>query len=90
VRPVRGQSVVVATPPALGPAPQVKFGYLSADADPWADVLIDGRRLERTPLSRYPVTVGPHTLVFRAADGRQQTRKIKVEEGQLVSESATF
>lgn len=68
----------------------LRVGYLSADADPWATVMLDGRLLDRTPLSRYPVPVGRHTLVFKSADGAEQTRVLNVEEGKVVTLRVEF
>ena len=63
----------------------MRVGYLSADAEPWATVLLDGRPLDRTPLSRFPVPIGKHTLVFRSADGLEETRPVSVEEGKVIT-----
>ncbi len=77
--PVRASRPVLARPSAEA----VRVGYLSADAEPWATVLLDGQPLDRTPLSRFPVPVGKHTLVFRSADGLEQLRPLLVEEGKV-------
>lgn len=71
-------------------AEALRVGYLSADAEPWATVLLDGRPLDRTPLSRFPVPVGKHTLVFRSADGLEQTRPLSVEEGKVTTVRVQF
>ena len=34
----------------------VRVGYVTADAAPWAEVLLDGKVLDRTPFVRYPTT----------------------------------
>jgi serine/threonine-protein kinase len=82
-------------PPAgsKGPPPNpepLKVGYLTADAQPWATVLLDGKPLDKTPLSRFPVPSGSHTLVFRAADGREQKRPVNIEEGQVQTVRVDF
>lgn len=48
---------------------------LSANARPWADVLIDGRAVGQTPIANLPVALGTHQIVFRHPDlgERQQT-----------------
>ncbi len=71
-------------------AEALRVGYLSADAEPWATVLLDGRPLDRTPLSRFPVPVGKHTLVFRSAEGREESRTLSVEEGKVVTVRVEF
>jgi serine/threonine-protein kinase len=76
-----------ASPPSPEP---LKVGYLTADAQPWATVLLDGKPLDKTPLSRFPVPSGNHTLVFRAADGREQKRPVNIEEGQVQTVRVDF
>ena len=61
----------------------MSVGFLTADAAPWADVFLDGKALDRTPLSRFPVPSGAHTLVFKSSDGRRVERPVTIEEGQV-------
>jgi serine/threonine-protein kinase len=61
----------------------VSVGFLTADAAPWADVFLDGVEVDRTPLSRYPVRSGSHTLTFKSSDGRKIERPVKIEQGQV-------
>jgi len=82
---------------SVEPAPQrppaveaVRVGYLTADARPWAAVLLDGHEVERTPLSRFPVPVGSHELVLRGPDGQREVRELHVTEGQVVTVQADF
>lgn len=84
-------------PHSLEPSPQrppavesVRVGYLTADARPWAAVLLDGREVERTPLSRFPVPVGTHQLVLLGPAGQREVRELKVTEGQVVTVQADF
>jgi hypothetical protein len=37
---------------------------IDINAVPWADVSLDGKSLGPTPLSKVPVTIGPHELLF--------------------------
>lgn len=71
------------------PAP-LKVGYLTADAAPWARVLLDGKELDQTPLSRFPVPIGRHTVLFRTQDGRVEKRPVVVEEGKVVTLQVDF
>lgn len=52
------------------------FGYLSADAVPWAKVFLDGKEIETTPLSRYPLPVGRHVLKFVNPDLKKATERV--------------
>lgn len=70
------------TPP---PAAALPVGYLSAEAEAGASVFLDGRPLDRTALSHLPVAIGEHTLVFRSADGVEQSRPLSIEEGKLLT-----
>lgn len=38
---------------------------ISANARPWADVIIDGTGVGQTPIANLPVTIGPHEILFR-------------------------
>ena len=48
---------------------------ISANARPWAEVLVDGRPVGQTPISNLSLTLGAHQFVFRHPDfgERQQT-----------------
>jgi hypothetical protein len=40
-------------------------GSISVNAQPWADVWIDGERVGETPIGNFALPIGPHTVVFR-------------------------
>ena len=40
-------------------------GVVNINASPWAEVLIDGRRVGETPIGNLPMSIGPHEVVFR-------------------------
>ncbi|MBE2250136.1 MAG: serine/threonine protein kinase [Myxococcus sp.] len=71
-------------------ATALRIGYLAADAVPWADVLVDGARVDRTPFSRYPLPVGRHQVTFVAPDGRKQQKSIAISEGATTSVRVEF
>jgi serine/threonine-protein kinase len=68
----------------------VKVGYLTADASPWAEVLLSGRVIDRTPFVRYPLPVGKHTLVFRGPGGAVQERAVSVTAGKITAVRVDF
>ena len=76
-------------PPPPPPA-QMRVGYLTADASPWAEVLLSGRVIDRTPFVRYPLPVGKHTLVFRGPAGEIRERAVSVAEGKTTSVRVDF
>ena len=51
---------------------------MQLNAVPWADVTIDGTAVGETPLGNVPVSIGPHTLVFRHPQLGEQTRTVVV------------
>ncbi len=67
-----------------------KMGFLSADARPWADVLLGDDVIDRTPFIRYPLTVGDHTLTFRGPKGELVTRRVVVTENATTAVRVEF
>ncbi|MBM4783080.1 MAG: serine/threonine protein kinase [Archangiaceae bacterium] len=77
--------------PKPTPAPTgLQIGYLAADAVPWADVVVDGARVDRTPFSKYPLPAGRHEVLFTAPDGRSQVKSITIAEGTVTSLRVDF
>src|SRR5207253_4094143 len=83
-----GEGTVAIRPPKRA-HPQklepMRIGYLTADAVPWAHLVVDGKEVETTPVSRYPMKVGHYTLVFAGPDGREERRKVTIEEGKTAT-----
>ncbi len=76
------------TPPpvAVKPVPATGPGWVSIDARPWANVFIDGKEIDRTPIARYPLPPGRYTLVFKNPERNQeQTRVVTIESGRSSS-----
>lgn len=76
--------------PKLVESPALQIGYLAADAEPWAEVLVDGARVDRTPFSKYPLPAGKHELTFRSPDGREEKRQVTLSQGKTTSIRVTF
>lgn len=53
-------------------------GVLHVNAVPWAEVLLDGRRLGETPLANVQVPIGEHELLFRNPQFPEQRRTVTV------------
>ncbi|MGE5243109.1 MAG: PEGA domain-containing protein [Betaproteobacteria bacterium] len=51
---------------------------LSANAQPWANVSIDGTDVGQTPLANVPITIGTHEVVFRHPQFGEQRRTVTV------------
>lgn len=65
-------------------------GLLNANAQPWAQVTIDGRAIGDTPLANIAVPVGEHDVVFRHPQLGEQRQRVTVKAGVLARVSATF
>jgi hypothetical protein len=57
---------------------EAPMAALSANARPWAEVLIDGTSAGQTPLSNVQVRVGVHRIVFRHPQFGEQTQTVRV------------
>jgi eukaryotic-like serine/threonine-protein kinase len=65
-------------------APSDRIGYLTADAVPWAWVYLNGRKLERTPFSRFPIPPGRHVLVFKNPQtGQSKSESVSIVDGKV-------
>jgi serine/threonine-protein kinase len=85
-KPLAARPLVAPLAPAPEPAPVAAAptapGFVSLDARPWADVFIDGREVDRTPIARYPLAPGSHTIVFKNPERRKEvTRVVTVKSG---------
>jgi serine/threonine protein kinase len=47
-------------------------GTIALNAQPWAEVWIDGEKVGETPIGNYSIAVGPHDVVFRHPDLGEQ------------------
>ena len=55
--------------------PEWPKGSMALNAQPWADVWIDGERIGETPIGNLAVAIGPHEVVFRHPElGEQVVR----------------
>lgn len=66
-------------------------GFFTIDTYPWTQVSIDGRVVGNTPVVRFPVSPGPHTVVLEnPGDNIRQTTTINVKSGENVSKRLAF
>ncbi len=60
-------------------------GYVKVLARPWAEVLVDGRFVDVTPIGRpIPVAPGRHYVTFKHPNAPDEKREIRVVSGQTV------
>jgi serine/threonine protein kinase len=83
-RPVRRRQSARSRPPVRPPEP-VGRGLFSVNAEPWAWVEIDGRRVGMTPLYRRSVPSGPHTVTLLGSNGATARRQVVIEKGKHTS-----
>jgi hypothetical protein len=53
-------------------------GALSANARPWADVIIDGTNVGQTPIANFALPIGTHQVLFRHPQYGERTQTIVV------------
>ena len=68
----------------------VPNGRVSINANPWAEVLIDGTPAGQTPLANIALTIGSHEIVFRHPQFPEQRQTVLVKVAGLTRVSATF
>jgi hypothetical protein len=51
---------------------------VSVNADPWAEVRLDGEPVGETPIARLAVRPGRHRFSARMPDGRVLSREVEV------------
>jgi serine/threonine-protein kinase len=76
-----GDGITEPSPPS---APRAG-GLLRVVARPWAEVFVDGERIDVTPIGRpIPVTAGRHYVSFRHPAAPDEQRSVRVVAGQTV------
>jgi hypothetical protein len=56
-------------------------GSMALNAQPWAEVFIDGERIGETPIGNIPVPIGPHEVRFRHPELGEQVVRSTVTLG---------
>jgi hypothetical protein len=62
-------------------------GSMAINAQPWADVWIDGERIGETPIGNVSVPIGPHEIVFRHPQLGEHVVRATVTTGQAAKVS---
>jgi hypothetical protein len=65
-------------------------GSVSINAQPWAQVFIDGRAVGETPLANLSIPLGEHEVVFRHPQLGERREKAIVQAGTLTRVSVSF
>jgi hypothetical protein len=75
------QSVVVQAGHATFISANLPVGYLSLNAQPWSEVLIDGKSMGETPIGNLELPIGAHRVMFRHPEHGEQTRTVVLASG---------
>jgi PEGA domain len=75
------QSVVIQPGRATFILVDLPMGYLSLNAQPWSEVLIDGKPVGETPIGNLEFPIGPHRVVFRHPVHGELTRTVVIPAG---------
>jgi serine/threonine-protein kinase len=65
-------------------------GHLSINAQPWADVVIDGTAAGQTPLANLTLPIGSHEIVFRHPQFPEQRQTAIVKADGVTRVSANM
>ncbi len=57
-------------------------GVLSINAQPWAEVFVDGERIGETPIGNLSRRIGPHEVVFRHPDLGERRESVVIAVGK--------
>jgi len=65
-------------------------GTISVNAEPWAQVLIDGAAVGDTPLANLSLVIGDHEVLLRHPQLGERRQRVVVKAGALTRVSASF
>jgi len=71
--------------PNTTPTRMQRVSYISVKAKPWGELYLDGRSVGRTPVSRYQIAPGKHTVSVKCGPCKveqEETREVTIEPGQ--------
>jgi hypothetical protein len=82
----------VARPRARQPAapPAATPGYITVNADPYGELYVDGVDVGPTPVVRYAVPPGVHTIKVVREGYKTVTEKVQVDAGNTVPKRYTL
>lgn len=58
------------------------YGYISVNALPWANIIVDGKKIGETPIARYRLPAGRHTLEYSHPDFGSSKEEVTLREGE--------
>jgi hypothetical protein len=54
---------------------------IDINAVPWAEVWVDGRRVDETPIGKFPARIGTHEVMFRHPQLGERRQTVIVKRG---------
>ena len=69
---------------------EVPKGLLSVNAQPWAQVSVDGKEIGETPLANVSLTVGEHDVVFRHPSEGERRERVTIRPDAVTRISVNF
>jgi hypothetical protein len=73
-------TAVVQVPPGKVAPIKIEWpkGIASLNAEPWAEVWIDGEKIGDTPIGNLSLPIGPHEILFRHPELGEQRHAVSV------------
>ena len=68
----------------------VPEGRVNFNAQPWAEVLVDGRRLGETPLGNVALPAGRHEILFRNPELGERRQTVLIRSGESTRVAVDF
>jgi serine/threonine-protein kinase len=59
-----------------------KVGYINVYAEPWANVIVDGKSVGTTPIMKLALPEGTHRVRLQNPHARPQENVVRVQGGQ--------
>jgi hypothetical protein len=69
---------------------RVDYGSISIGAEPWAEVLLDGKKIGETPIPDFSLPVGIHTFEFTNPSFKSVKQKVQIHIGTNKKLIVTF
>jgi hypothetical protein len=84
------QSVTVAPGEERSVRVTLPTGTVNLNAQPWAEVTIDGNPVGQTPLANVQVPIGTHDVIFRHPELGERRQTVVVRTGEPIRVTASF
>jgi hypothetical protein len=65
-------------------------GWVNLDAAPWAEAMVDGKPVGRTPIVNLPLTLGEHEFTFRHPQLGEDRQKVIVKSDAVIRVTANL